>query len=404
MRIEDIEPEKIKRTRIINKILNQAQNQTREDNDNVKEQIEANFSNIRALYSNLDGVNKGYFEFAAKVGAYCASGFEQYDEQHKEFRKIVKSLFQSVFTSQRAVAMVNILQPQNDRVYRREGIDSLRFEKSEILKGFKDEVLDSDGINELEVKTLFWINKYIKLMDYKAIDKLKSTPVSMDSQENYFNAKKRLEILKQLTEEFDPKTSKDFICEFNDKYQETFGVSIMQDIETLTELNMTKNNMYNIKNAIMGGLMANYFSKLKRGQDLGGIQAMGVTKNEVGLSDSLGSYMAVIRLKGYTSNIYLHTPSFCYAEVVSGTRSNNLEMLIPSSVYSEVNPDKVLPVNVICKVDKDSDRYKKIKEEQKAKPKNEALKQAEQQVRLAKLKPQQTLHWKHERVEGIPLG
>lgn len=404
MRAEDIQPECEKRTKMIRKIFEQVEKQIPLDNKNVKEQIEENYTSLETLYGNYLEVDEIVRKCELKLEEYLLTDFIAYDERNEKLKKITREMFKSIFNDKRATALINILKPINDKVYRKEGIESLKFDKEEIIKGFRDETLEKDNLAELRVKLLFWLNKYVKIMEMKMISKLKATPITTNSETNFFNAKKRLEIIKLINESFDKETADVFRKNFEEEYFSKFGVGIKEDMETLKDLHKIRNSIYELKNTMMASLMSDFMFKLKIGQEIGGIQAMGVTKNDVGLSDSTGSYMAVIRLKGYTSNIYLHTPSQSYAEAVWEAGAHGLDMLIPSSTYSELSKNKIIPVNVICKVEKNSERYKKIKKEQKEKPNNQALKQAVMQINGTKLKPHQIANWRHERAEGIPMG
>lgn len=400
MNIEDIEKELVRRRTIIDKNLKVSEINNKDDNERVKNKIQDNYIDIQTLYQNprkiINDINNFFDEtlvFFQNDGIY--------DGKKITIGYFYKKLFCDLFSKERANALVNLLQPVNNRVYNRECIESLKFSKDEILKGFKKENIENDNTNELQVKILFWINKLTKLIDYKEIDVLKAKPMNVNSEENYFKASKRVEILKLIRDALDVKTSNKLKDEYEERYYNTFGVSIEEDIKNIALYDEVKAKVYELKNGLMLGLMSKYFANLKKGKELSGIQAMGITKNEVGLTDSLGSYMAVIRLKGYTSNIYLHTPSTGFAEVVRIIRANGLENRIPETVYSSVNSNKIIPVNVICKIDKNSERYRMIKKEKEEKPQNQALKQAEQQIRCSKLTPIQTSKWKNEKIEEI---
>lgn len=400
MKIEDLEKELTRRKKLIDRHLELAKINSNEDNERIKNKIQENYNDIQVLYQNPKIIDDAINNFLESVLKFVCKDVIYKGEKITK-NNIYKKLFFDLFPMEKAVALVNLLQPANNKVYKRENIESLRFSKNEILKGFKKENVDKDTNNELQVKILFWLNKLIKLIDYKEIDVLKAKPMSINSEDNYFKASKRVEILKLIKDALDEETSNKLKAEYEERYFEVFGVSINDDIQNIEIYEDVKSTSYSLKNGLMSGLMASYFDSIKKGKELNGIQAMGIAKNEAGLTDSLGSYMAVIRLKGYTSNIYLHTPSFCFAEVVNLINANGLENRVPDLVYSSVNPDKVIPVNVICKVDKKSERYKMIKQEMEEKPQNQALKQAEQQIRCKKLTPAQTSKWKNEIIEGF---
>ena len=91
-----------------------------------------------------------------------------------------------IFNKNRSVALVNILQPANTRVYSKEGVESLKFSKEEVLKGFDKDTIETDGLTEIEVKTLFYINKLAKLTRLREIDRLRGRPLNSNSEENYY--------------------------------------------------------------------------------------------------------------------------------------------------------------------------------------------------------------------------
>lgn len=404
MRIEDVEKELQRRKNIINKILSQDMYGDKEQNEYIKNNIENNYTNIRDLYGNSDDLIEMCYIISLGMNVFRrVDNFHDIElEAGISMKGLLQQIFFDIFDNRRAIALVNILQPINKKVYQKEGITSLQFEKGEILKGFSKDEIEKEGITELTVKILFWINKLTKLSQLMEIYKLKSKPITHTSDENYLSAKNRSEIL-SLFEELCDADKKILQDEIADRYEKTFGVKIEDDIKTLKEIKKVKSFLYDVKNALMTDLLIKYFESIKRGKELPGVQGMGVKVNEAGLADSVGSYLAVIRLKGYTSNIYLHVPSFCFAEAVDIANADKLPVIVPKTIYSTNNPNKVVPVNVICKVEKGSKRYEAIKKEAEANKGNEILKQALIQVKGKTIPGHSKSDWERKTIESIPL-
>lgn len=405
MRVEDVEKELQRRKNIINKILSQDMYGDKEQNEYIKNNIENNYTNIRVLYGDSDTLTEMCYmiSFGMNIFRRIDNFHEIEIEAGVSMKELLQKIFFDIFDNRRAIALVNILQPINTKVYQKEGISSLQFEKGEILKGFSKDEIEKEGITELTAKLVFWINKLTKLSQLMEIHKLKSRPITRNSDENYLSAKKRSEIL-YLFEDLCDADKKIMQDEIADRYEETFGVKIEDDIKTLKEIKKVKSFLYNVKNTLMTDLLIKYFESIKRGKELPGVQGMGVKVNEVGLADSVGSYLAVIRLKGYTSNIYLHVPSFCFAEAVDLAKADKLPVLVPKTIYSTKDPNRVVPVNVICKVEKGTKRYEAIKKEAETNKGNEIIKQAFIQVKGKAIPGHNKSDWERKTIERIPLG
>ena len=401
MRVEDTEKELQIRRNIINKILAEDMYENRQENEYIKRIIEKNYKNIQDLYANPEDLKEICFVISLGMDTFRKiDWFHELEIQTGiSMKKLIKETFFDIFTEKRAKALVNILQPINSTVYRKEGINSLRVEKEEVLKGFSREEIEKEEITELTVKLVFWINKLTKLSQWMEIYKLKAKPITNFSDENYFSAKKRSEIL-YLFEDLCDADKEMMKNEISGGYEKKFGVKIEDDINILKDIKKVKHSLYELKNSLMTDLLIRYFKSVKNGKELSGLQGMGVKVNEVGLADSLGSYVAVIRLKGYTSNVYIHIPSFCYEEAVKIAKADKLSVMVPKTIYSSQNPNKVIPVNVICKVEKESKRYEEIKKEAEANKDNEILKQAFIQVKGKKISGYSKANWERSIVES----
>ena len=407
LELKGVEEELKRRENLIERNLQQAKENDLEENNRIKTKIEENYLNIEELFGTPNEITKSFEKLFKDLIRLVNMAFDDDDDKMgkrflKEYSPKVKECFLSVFNKKRANALVNILQPANTRVYEKEGIRSLRFSKEEILKGFSVEEVEKQGITETQVKTSFWMNKLTKLVNLKEIDKLKSKPISYNSEENYFFASKRLEILK-LLEGLNEEDANSLKEKYADEYLKTFGVSIDSDCKTIDDYVKMRENAYVVKNIMLGNLIQRYLFELKQGNRLSGIQAMGIMKNTSGYSYTQGGTMAVIRLKGYTSNIYLHLPYILYENILKIREFNGIPMVVPSLIYSQYDSEKLIPTNVICKVEIGSKRHKSIQEECKLNPNNEILQQAERQIRISNLKPKDTKNWIHTTTDSVLL-
>lgn len=404
MKIRDPELELQKRREIIAKIFEQSKKGNKEENEKIRKYNEENYASIRGLYEEakdlselckISSLGLGLLRFANK------DQLQRFGETTgMSINKLRQYIFLAIFNNSRAKALVNLLQPNNVRAYNKENIKSLQFEKDEVMKGFDQEsVLHKEGNNEIAVKTIFWVNKLTKLTQLLEIEKLKIRPTSNFANDNYFSAKKRCEIL-DLLDDLCYEDRKLLRNEIAEGYKEAFNVDIDDDIERLAEIKNAKSSLYSIKNALMTDLLINYFESTKRDEPLKGIQAMGIKLNEDAYKDSVNAYIAIIRLKGYTSNVYLHIPQFCLEEALVRTGRTDFSNYIPPTIYSTYNPEKLIPVNVLCRVEKGSRRFNEIKKEAEAKKDNIALQQALQQIKGRDI-PQYTkaLNWERKTVE-----
>ena len=230
------------------------------------------------------------------------------------------------------------------------------------------------------------------------IYKLKARPITHSSDENYYSAQQRSNILTQF-EDLCAEDKEMLKNEIAGDYEKAFGVKIEDDMETLKDIKSMKKLLYSLKNTLMTDLLIRYFDSVKKGKELQGVQAMGVELNEKKAGYGLGNYIATVRLKGYTSNIYFHIPAFCFEEAISMAKIDKLSVIIPKKVYSRRDPNKLVPVNVIYKVEKGSKRYEAIKKEAEEHRDNEVLKQAFIQVKGKSIPGHSKADWERKTIE-----
>ena len=399
MRTENIEGEMARRRKIIRGILNQDINSDVRGNSAIKYVMDENYSDIKNLFDNIQEIGDITLDFRnnimdKKMAEIIANAIEEeYDgAKGRKLQEIIQTFFLKIFNKKRANAIVNILQPKNNVAYSKEGITSLQFEKSEILDGFNEENVKKEYLAEIQVNTLFWINKLTKLLNYAEINKLKARPIKINVDDNYLNAKKRTDILMLLDELYE-RDGQIIINEFSDDYEKKFGVKMQEDIEMLKDIKRTKNLLYEVKNILINDLLVKYFKSIKEQKDIPGIQGMGIKRNDATADDRVNSYITVIRMKGYSSNVYLHVPYNCYEFAVALARADGLSIKVPNVMYSKVEPDRVIPINVICKVDKKSKRYAEIKKEAESKKDNLVLRQAISQIKGTNLAAHSKAKW-----------
>ena len=399
MRTENVEGEMDRRRQIIRIILNQDIDSDVRGNNAIKHVMDENYSDIKNLFDNIQEMGDTTLEFRnsimdKKMAEILSNAMdEQYDEARgRKLQDSIQKFFLSLFNKRRSNAIVNILQPKNSIAYSREGITSLQFEKSEILEGFKEENVKKEYLAEIQVNTLFWINKLTKLLNYAEINKLKSSPMRKNVDDNYLSAKKRADILMLLDELYD-KDANILIDEFSADYEKKFGVKMQGDIEKLKDIKRTKKLLYDVKSILMGDLLIKYFRYTKEQKEIPGIQGMGIKRNDTSSDDRVNSYIAVIRMKGYSSNVYLHVPYNCYESSVSLASADGLSIKVPNAMYSSIETNRVIPINVICKVDKKSKRYAEIKKESESKKDNLILRQALSQIKGTNLAAHSKAKW-----------
>ena len=399
MRTENIEGEMARRRKIIRGILNQDINSDVRGNSAIKYVMDENYSDIKNLFDNIQEIGDITLDFRnnimdKKMAEIIANAIEEeYDgAKGRKLQEIIQTFFLKIFNKKRANAIVNILQPKNNVAYSKEGITSLQFEKSEILDCFNEENVKKEYLAEIQVNTLFWINKLTKLLNYAEINKLKARPIKINVDDNYLNAKKRTDILMLLDELYE-RDGQIIINEFSDDYEKKFGVKMQEDIEMLKDIKRTKNLLYEVKNILINDLLVKYFKSIKEQKDIPGIQGMGIKRNDATADDRVNSYITVIRMKGYSSNVYLHVPYNCYEFAVALARADGLSIKVPNVMYSKVEPDRVIPINVICKVDKKSKRYAEIKKEAESKKDNLVLRQAISQIKGTNLATHSKAKW-----------
>lgn len=399
MRTENVEGEMNRRRQIIRIILNQDIDSDVRGNNAIKHVMDENYSDIKNLFDNIQEMSDATLEFRnsimdKKIAEILSNAMdEQYDEARgRKLQDSIQKFFLSLFNKRRSNAIVNILQPKNSIAYSREGITSLQFEKSEILEGFKEENVKKEYLAEIQVNTLFWINKLTKLLNYAEINKLKSSPMRKNVDDNYLSAKKRADIL-MLLDELSDKDANILIDEFSADYEKKFGVKMQEDIEKLKDIKRTKKLLYDVKSILMGDLLIKYFRYTKEQKEIPGIQGMGIKRNDTSSDGRVNSYIAVIRMKGYSSNVYLHVPYNCYESSVSLARADGLSIKVPNTMYSSIETNRVVPINVICKVDKKSKRYAEIKKEAESKKDNLILRQALSQIKGTNLAAHSKAKW-----------
>lgn len=399
MRVTGVEGEMDRRRQIIKEILKKDIDTNIRGNEAIKYVIEQNYSNIKSLFDNVRELDEISKDFTAdmldkKVATilYESIGQNFNEAKGEKLRNITQEFFLKIFTPKRSIALVNILQPKNKTAYRKEDIESLQFEKSEILEGFKEKNVRNEYLAEIQVNTLFWINKLTKLINYAEINKLKAKPFTRNSDDNYLHAKMRTDIL-ILLDELSEKDALILVNEFSDDYEKKFGVKITEDLEMIKDINNAKASLYAAKNMIVSDLLVRYFKSERNGKDIPGIQGMGIKRNDTSADDRVNSYVAVIRMKGYSSNVYLHVPYYCYESTVALGRADGLRIKVPNVTYSNSEPKKCIPVNVICKIDKKSKRYAEIKREAESKKDNLILRQALSQIKGTNLAAHSKAKW-----------
>lgn len=399
MRTENIEGEMARRRQIIRGILNQDIDSDVRGNSAIKYVMDESYFDIKCLFDNIQEIGDITLEFIndimdKKIAEIIHNAMEEeYDgAKGKKLQESIQSYFLKIFNKKRANAIVNILQPKNSVAYSKEGITSLQFEKFEILEGFKEENVKKEFLAEIEVNTLFWINKLTKLLNYAEINKLKARPIKKNVDDNYLNAKRRTDIL-MLLDELSEKDGNILVEEFSEDYEKKFGVKMQEDIEMLQDIKRTKKLLYNVKSILIGDLLVKYFKNMKEHKDIPGIQGMGIKRNDTSSDDRVNSYITVIRMKGYSSNVYLHVPYNCYESSVALARADGLSIKVPNVMYSKVETNRVIPINVICKVDKKSKRYALIKKEAESKKNNLVLRQAISQIKGTNLAAHSKAKW-----------
>lgn len=400
MRVENTEKELQLKLNAIKKIMSKDIYGSKQENEHVKSIIEGGHTDIKNLFGD-----SGDLKDLCAMSSFAMDLFRRIDFLHEveaatgiTVKDFTKEAFFTIFSEKRVKALINILQPINAKVYQKEGALSLQCNKNEIAKGFSEEEINKEGIVEISTKFIFWINKLTKLSSFMEIYKLKARPITHSSDDNYYSAQQRSNILTQF-EDLCAEDKEILKSEIVVDYEKAFGVKIEDDMETLKDIKSMKKLLYSLKNTLMTDLLIRYFDSVKKGKELQGVQAMGVELNEKKAEYGLGNYIATVRLKGYTSNIYFHIPSFCFEEAISMAKIDKLSVIIPKKVYSRRDPNKLVPVNVIYKVEKGSKRYEAIKKEAEENRDNEVLKQAFIQVKGKSIPGHSKADWKRKTIE-----
>lgn len=399
MRTENIEGEMDRRRQVIRGILNQDIDSDIWGNNAIKYVIDKNYLDIKNLFDNIQEIGDIALDFQndimnKKIAEIISNAIEEeYDgAKGRKLQESIQTFFLRIFNKRRANAIVNILQPKNSITYSKEGITSLQIGKSEILDGFKEENVKKEYLAEIQVNTLFWINKLTKLLNYAEINKIKARPISKNVDENYLHAKRRTDIL-MLLDELSEKDGDILVKEFSEDYEKKFGVKMQEDIEMLQDIKRTKRILYAVKSILIGDLLIKYFKYTKEQKEIPGIQGMGIKRNDTSADDRVNSYITVIRMKGYSSNVYLHVPYNCYESSVALARADGLSIKVPNVMYSSIDTNRVIPINVLCKVDKKSKRYALIKKEAEIKKDNLVLRQAISQIKGTNLAAHSKAKW-----------